>query len=204
MLFQKDFIYNDEALNAALEIMEKTVFKKKKIAGMTAFCMFPVMFFIIGLILSDTDRTEWIISVIVSAVFFPLIAFFLMGSFRKEYISANSLSEGEKYFSPERTLTIYDDYINIYAKYSNSDVILTDEDRADEDFMEYFNESNEEMSNIKYPLSKCRCYENDKAFIIYISRDLNQPVLKSQLEQSDIEFIHNTLKEKLGKKYIEL
>ncbi len=192
---QMNFEYTNDSLEAALAIMEQTVFRKKKTAvmlGTGAFCL-------LGVIISIWAK-EWHTALI--AVLFLIVMLSTLSSFRKEYIEANAPDQGGKYWGNPRTLTLLEDEVQIYAPYENPEEILSDEDRADEDYMQLREEMNRDMGTFHYPHGKLRCYESDAAFLLYVSRDMNESILKAYLTEEEQEMLRSALQEKLQKNYI--
>ncbi len=196
MLFEKEYDYTEDSFRASLAILEKTILRKKQIAGMTTFVVIGVLSFVGCAIERD------ILSGLLCLVIWLVIAFVTRGSFRKEYIGSNSLEARAKYHSLHRRLTVLEDKIDLYAAYQNEDEILTDEDRADADYMQYREECNEEMGHEFYRYGKSRCYESADGFLIYRDRDTNEFLLKSQLSPDEAEKLRAILQEKYGKRYL--
>ncbi len=197
MEFQIEYEVTQASMDAALAIMEKTVFRRKKIASVISFGLFALF----DILLSILDRNLW---TMLLALVFVVLCISTLGSFRKEFIDANSMEKGQRYWSARRKLTVYDTYVQIYAGYENPDEELTDEERADADYMQMREEMNEEMSRTDYAYAKCRCYESDQALMLYCSRDKNQTLLKSQLTDAELGTLRSLLQERLGKRYIIL
>ncbi len=196
-LLEKEYAYTEKALDEALSIMEKTVFKTKRMLGLTGFL---VLFGGLGIVCALTGEIWGLVGIPIALAFY----FMLRNSFRKEYLESNSLEADEKYLSKNKILSVYDNRIEIYAEYTNPDYVESKEDYNDPEYIELRDELNKMMGTCVYPFSKkrTRVYENESAIVVYWGRDRNNPIEKSIFSQAELDILHSIFKEKLGKRYI--
>ena len=197
LLLEKEYVYTEKALDEALSIMEKTVFKTKRMLGLIGFL---ALFGGLGIACVLTGEIWGLAGIPIALAFY----FLLKNSFRKEYLESNSIEADEKHWSRNKKLSVYDNRIEIYAEYINPYYIESEEDYNDPEYIELRDELNKMMGTCVYPFSKkrTRVYENENAIIVYSGRDQNNPIEKNVFSQSELEIFHSVVKEKLGKRYI--
>lgn len=197
LLFEKEYIYTKKALDEALLIMEKTVFKTKRMLGLIGFL---VLFGGLGIVCTLTGEIWGLVGIPIALAFY----FLTKNSFRKEYLESNSLEADGKYWSKNKKLSVYNNRIEIYAEYNNPDYVESKEDHNDPEYIELRDEFNKIMGTCAYLFSKkrTRVYENENAIVVYLGRDRNNPIEKSIFSQAELDILHSIFKEKLGKQYI--
>lgn len=195
ILTQKEFVYDDNTLQEAVAIMEQTVFRKKKLLGYLGFGVVFGLPCLAGVIL---ERKPVFLLYFLIFMAFPVL---LRNSFRKEFIKANSLEEGEKMWSPQRTITVTEEAVTIWKPYLSE---KPEEYDTDPEYRAFHDEMDAEMSRECFPLEKIRVYESEKIFLIYRNRDKNQAVAKKFLTENEILQLQEFFSEKLGKRYLPI
>ena len=185
-----EYTFDDEALDAALEIMEKTVFKAKKLAIIIFSAAFTVMCIIAAICTGDPSAY---ISFII-----PAVTLLCLSSFRKEFIDSRTSLIRQNILSRSRSLGLYNDGILIYAKYSSDLSEYSD----DAEYVEYVKEMDEEMSYTEYFFGKFRVYESDSAVMIYSGRDQCETILKKYISASQLSALKESISESKRWKYI--
>ncbi len=199
VLFEKEFLYTQQTVDEAVEIMEHTVFKAKRAASLAGFL---VLFGGIG-ILCAVLGDLWGLLFIPAAVIFYFIC---RDSFRKEYLAANSIEAISEFWSLNMKLTVYDEGITVYSEYHNPGYIETEDDHNDPEYIEFRDEMNRSMGMFEYPHSKrsVRIYENERVIVIYEGRDRNNPISKDFFSKEELNVLHKIFEEKWGDRYIKI
>ena len=199
MILKKQFEYTREAVEAAYKVILNAVIKKERICDVILLTVFGALIIV------------WLITqeqIVVAFLVFALYAFAMVRSVfsdaRKRFMEMNSCEGEQKYWAPTRTLTLYDDHFSVYAKYSNPDAVLTEAMLADDEYMKYHREAEEESGLLEYRFNKVRCYESSEAFVIYGRTDVLQSILKNQLDEREVQLLQEHFSEKMGKRYIKV
>ena len=200
MLFQKEFEYNNESYNETMDILHRTVLRKWKIsyaAGTLAFAAISLAVFI----REDNLRGGIVLALLLLA---SLVIYLFRNADEKAFAEACEPGYYGQFFSLNRKLSLFDEHLSVYAKYSNPNIHFSEEEKKDKQMMEYFRETDEMMSLQDYPLKKLHCYESRGAFLIYRRRNDIQTITKSQLDESDIRTLHEYFSERLGRRFIKI
>ena len=199
MIFKKQFEYTQEAVEAAYKVIFNAVIKKERIFNAILLTVFGA-----SLIIWFFKQGHVVVAVLMLALYVFAIIRNIFSDAHKQFLDENSCEGEQKYWAQTRTLTLYDDHFRVYAKYSNPDEVLTEEMLADEAYMEYHREAQEESGLLEYSFNKVRCYESPEVFVICGRTDVLQSILKNQLDESEVKQLQKYFSDKMGKRYIKV
>ncbi len=200
MIFQKEYTYTQQAADEALNILRRTEIKRNRIISIVSTALMTAA--IIALGVSGNNIRMYLLAVVV-----VLLEGYVLWNKGDEKSAAFSLSpeDGQKCWSAQRTFTLYDDRVNIYAPYNDPDEVISESNRADEEYMKLHAEMIEEMSSLDYPLAKYSCAENDKALLLYRPwKSGSVPLLREWFDQSEWTQLTGHLQKVMGKRYRRL
>lgn len=200
MLYSVNFIYDAQSFSEGLDIMKKTVLRAMRRRSTIALGVFAGVFFFISVLFE-----EYIVAAFWAAAWVVCLAVtYIRKPDERLFIDANSPDGGDKYWSRERTLTIYDDRVDVFAEYDNPDELLSEKDMADADYMSYREEAREDMSHFVYKVKNTRCYESRTAFMLYRKLCETQVIAKACLSDGEVNELRARLSELYGERYITI
>jgi|GEM_PF-1981913 len=200
MIFQKKYTYTQEAADEALNILRRTELRRGRILSVACSALLTAAVIAMG-VTGNRLRMFILAGVII------LLEAYVLWNRGDEKSAAFALSpdEGEKCWSRERTFTLFEDSVHIHAPYRDPDEVISEEDRADEEYMKLHAEMAEEMSNLDYPLAKFGCIESQKALLLTCPlKNQRVPLLKEWFDEEELAQLTAHLQAVMGKRYRRL
>jgi len=200
MIFSMQYEYTQEHADAAVEMLRKTVLRDTNIIAAVA----AIAVAAVGAVVCCLEGNFVAAIAIAVLLAVGLLVFFFRDADAKVYARLYSPEDGQKYWSSRRTFELYEDRAVVRADYEAPEEMLDDRDRADGEYMRLREEMRRILSNLEYPLDKCRVYESDKAFMICRRPNDSVILLKSQMEAGEAEQLSAAFMQRMGKRYIEI
>lgn len=200
MIFQKEYTYTQKAADEALDILRRTELKRNRIVS--AVCAALLAAAVVALGVSGSNIRMYILAAVI-----VLLEGYVLWNRGDEKSAAFSLSpeNGQKYWSAQRTLTLYEDRVSVHAPYSDPDEVISAGNRADEEYMSLHAEMIEEMSTLDYPLTKYGCVESESALLLCRPwRNERLPLLKEWFSEDELNRLTAHLQAVMGKRYRRL
>lgn len=198
MLFQKEFEYNKESYDETMDILRRMVLRKWKLCTAAGTLIFAAV--ILAVYIRENNLRGGIVLVLLLLA--ALAVYLFRNAEEKAFAEACEPEYYGRFYSLSRKLSLFDDHLSVYAKYSNPSIRFSEEEKKDAQLMKYFRETDEMMSLQDYPLKKVRCYESRGAFLIYRRQNDIQTITKSQLDASEIKLLHDYFSSRLGRRFI--
>lgn len=116
-LFEAAYVYDDDTIDAAFGILART--RVKAAWRLTVVSTLILSLFIVVVAIVEREYGLLLFAVLfIAALFIPR----MRNAESRRYQFEMSLSGGERYWAPDRTLMVYADRCDIYAPYYNPDV----------------------------------------------------------------------------------